>query len=115
MPIRFFVALFVFLAVDAPLSAPAVAAEEWPRSTPEAQGMSSSELGDMLEWVESERLGIRSITVVRHGVVVLDARVSPFVRSDRHDIHSCTKSVLSALVGIAVDYRMRAGRRTENR
>jgi CubicO group peptidase (beta-lactamase class C family) len=65
--------------------------------------MSSVELATMLERIESDNPGIRSVTVVRYGTVVLDSRISPFARVDRHDIHSCTKSVLSALVGIAID------------
>jgi CubicO group peptidase (beta-lactamase class C family) len=65
--------------------------------------MSSVKLATMLERIESDNPGIRSVTVVRHGTVVLDARISPSARGDRHDIHSCTKSVLSALVGIAID------------
>ncbi|MDH3216924.1 MAG: beta-lactamase family protein [Candidatus Krumholzibacteria bacterium] len=65
--------------------------------------MSSVELATMLERIASDNPGIRSVTVVRHGTVVLDSRISPFARGDRHDIHSCTKSVLSALVGVAID------------
>jgi CubicO group peptidase (beta-lactamase class C family) len=65
--------------------------------------MSSVKLATMLERIASDNPGIRSVTVVRFGTVVLDTRISPFARGDRHDIHSCTKSVLSALVGIAID------------
>jgi CubicO group peptidase (beta-lactamase class C family) len=65
--------------------------------------MSSVELATMLKRIEIDNPGIRSVTVVRHGAVVLDTRIPPFARGDRHDIHSCTKSVLSALVGIAID------------
>ena len=64
--------------------------------------MSSVELVAMLERIAIDNPGIRSITVVRHGTVVMDTRISPFAFGDRHDIHSCTKSVLSALVGIAI-------------
>jgi CubicO group peptidase (beta-lactamase class C family) len=71
-------------------------------SEPEAQGVSSAEFATMLEQIESDNPGIRSVTVVRHGAVILDTRISPFQGGDRHDIHSCTKSVLSALVGIAI-------------
>jgi len=107
MPIRIIVALFVFL-VSAPnpsgsRGSPTWPAAQWPHSAPEAQGMSSAELAAMLERIESDNPGIRSVTVVRHGTVVLDARISPSALGDRHDIHSCTKSVLSALVGIAID------------
>jgi CubicO group peptidase (beta-lactamase class C family) len=107
MPIRLIIALFFFVVSAPSLSgsraAPTWPAAEWPHSEPEAQGMSSVELATMLERIESDNPGIRSVTVVRHGTVVLDARISPSARGDRHDIHSCTKSVLSALVGIAID------------
>lgn len=107
MPIRAIVAIFAFLVfapdISAAPAAPTWPAAEWPRSDPEAQGMSSVELAPMLERIGSGNQGIRSVTVVRHGAVVLDARISPFASGDRHDIHSCTKSVLSALVGIAID------------
>jgi len=107
MTIRLAVALFFFLVFAPNLPGTRAAATwpaaEWPHSAPEAQGMSSVELAAMLERIENDNQGIRSITVVRHGTVVLDTRISPFARGDRHDIHSCTKSVLSALVGIAID------------
>ncbi|MCP4570793.1 MAG: serine hydrolase [bacterium] len=65
--------------------------------------MRSTLLATMLEQIGGDNPGIRSVTVIRHGTVVLDARISPLAPGDRHDIHSCTKSVLSALVGIAID------------
>lgn len=107
MPIRLIVALFLFLT-SAPKpsvshEAPTWPAAEWPHSEPEAQGMSSVKLGAMLKRIAIDNPGIRSITVVRHGTVIMDARISPFAPGDRHDIHSCTKSVLSALVGIAIN------------
>jgi len=116
MPIRFIVALFLFVISSPMLSgssaAPTWPAANWPHSKPEAQGMSSVELVAMLERIENDNPGIRSITVVRHGTVVLNARMSPSTRDDRHDIHSCTKSVLSALVGIAIDKGDLPGRDT---
>ena len=103
---RLAVALFLILLsaprLSTPRAAPTWPTAEWPRSGPEAQGMSSAELADMLQRIEGDNPGIRSVTVVRHGTVVLDTRISPFSQGDRHDIHSCTKSVLSALVGIAI-------------
>jgi CubicO group peptidase (beta-lactamase class C family) len=116
MLIRLTVALFlVFLSaleLSSAEAAPSWPAAEWPRSEPEAQGMSSAELATMLEQIEGDNPGIRSITVVRHGTVVMDTRISPFQRGDRHDIHSCTKSVLSALVGIAIGKGDLPGRET---
>jgi len=116
MTIRLIIALFFFLVSAPTLSncqaAATWPAAEWPRSEPEAQGMSSVELATMLERIASGNPGIRSVTVVRHGTIVLDTRIAPFARDDRHDIHSCTKSVLSALVGIAINRGDLPGRDT---
>jgi CubicO group peptidase (beta-lactamase class C family) len=116
MPIRLIIALAFFIVSAPKLSgshaAPTWPAAEWPHSEPEAQGMSSVELANMLERIESDNPGIRSVTVVRHGTVVLDSRIAPVAHGDRHDIHSCTKSVLSALVGIAIDRGELPGRDT---
>ncbi len=107
MPIRPLTALLFFLLctpkISHSLAASTWPAAEWPYSEPEAQGMNSTELASMLERLVSDNPGIHSVTVVRLGAVVLDTRITPFAHGDRHDVHSCTKSVLSALVGIAID------------
>jgi len=65
--------------------------------------MGSVRLADMLEAIRKERHDIDSVSVVRHGYLVVDATVYPFRPDTKHVIHSCTKSVVSALVGIAID------------
>jgi len=77
--------------------------EGWRTSTPEAQGLDSEILADMLETIQSGDYEIESITIIRNGYLVLDAYVSPFGPKSRHDIRSCAKSINSALVGIAID------------
>ena len=77
--------------------------EGWPTSTPEEQGMDSEMLADMLETIEEQDYDVDSVVVVRHGYMVVDATVYPFEPGSRHIIYSCTKSVISVLVGIAID------------
>jgi CubicO group peptidase (beta-lactamase class C family) len=74
---------------------------EWPRSTPEEQGLSSAKLAAMLELLRRENRPVHSVLVVRHGVLVLEAYAHPFNAQTRHGIYSVTKSVTSALAGIA--------------
>lgn len=74
----------------------------WRTSTPEAQGMDSADLTRALTYVTQNGLNVNSVTVVRHGYVVLDAYLHPFGPGERHIIHSCTKSFMSALIGIAI-------------
>ncbi len=76
---------------------------DWPRSTPEEQGLSSEVLANMLEKIDREDMPIHSILVIRHGVLVLEAYVHPFNSQTRHGVYSVTKSVTSALTGIAMN------------
>ncbi|MCO4769633.1 MAG: serine hydrolase [Deltaproteobacteria bacterium] len=81
----------------------------WRSATPEQQGMDSERLLAMLEAYETEavenpELYIDSMTVIRDGYVVADIYPNPrFPRGEMHVIHSVTKSVVSALVGIAIE------------
>ena len=76
--------------------------EGWQHSTPEDQGMRSQILADMMEVIKLNRYNIDSILIVRNGYIVLDAYFYPFSKNLRHPIHSCTKSIMSALIGIAL-------------
>lgn len=71
-------------------------------STPEEQGMDSTRLAAMLDVIKERDYDIDSVSIVRHGYMVLDATVYPFQPDTKHIIHSCTKSIVSALVGIAI-------------
>ena len=82
---------------------PASAAEEWPVSTPGEQDLDAGLLGQMVETIEEEDYDIDSVLVLRNGHLVLDAYFSPFVPDTKHIIHSCTKSVVSILIGIAIE------------
>ena len=81
----------------------------WRTSTPEAQGMRSEMLADMLERIRGNGYRIHSVTIVRNGHLVLDAYFHPFQKGWRHPIHSVTKSIMSALIGIAIDKGYIAG------
>ncbi len=85
-----------------------VAATYWPTagwrsSTPEEQGMDSGLLSAMLGEILEKNYEIDSVTVVRNGYMVADVSIHPFSSTSKHNIYSCTKSVVSALVGIAID------------
>lgn len=79
--------------------------EAWEYASPESQGMDSNILVEMLKSIEDEGIGIDALMVVRNGFVVLDTTVFPFSTfpDARHEVYSCTKSVVSILIGIAID------------
>ena len=74
----------------------------WKSSTPEQQGIDSSALVKLFDEIQAKRLNIHSIIIARHGYIVAEAYAYPFQPGTRHVLYSCTKSVNSALVGIAI-------------
>lgn len=81
----------------------AVPTWNWPRSTPEEQGISSAGLAALLEEIQREQRPIHSILVIRNGVLVLEAYAHPYGPEIRQNVYSTTKSITGILVGMAVD------------
>jgi CubicO group peptidase (beta-lactamase class C family) len=75
---------------------------EWRKSAPEAQGLDSEKLADMLDAVRTRGIPIHSLQVIRNGYLALDTYFYPYNSHDLHDTASVTKSVTATLVGIAV-------------
>ncbi len=77
--------------------------EGWQRSTPEEQGMDSQQLAQVLADITKREFAINTVLVARNGYLVMEANVWPFQPEARHMILSITKSVTSALVGMAIE------------
>lgn len=75
----------------------------WSTTTPEAQGIDSDALADIVERIDRENLPIDSLLMARNGSVVLDAYFFPYLGDRTHDVASVTKSITSTLIGIAID------------
>ena len=75
---------------------------DWARSTPEEQGMDSARLAAMLDTINDNGIYVDGMVVIRNGYLVLEGYRHPFEVDSLHTIMSCTKSVISALVGIAI-------------
>jgi CubicO group peptidase (beta-lactamase class C family) len=56
----------------------------------------------MLETIRDEDIEIHSVVIVKEGKMVLEAYVHPYDRETLHNVKSVSKSVISALVGIAL-------------
>jgi len=74
----------------------------WQNSTPEEQGIDSVPLIAMFDKIKSENLKIRSIIIIRNNRLVLESYVHPYNRDVIHDVKSVSKSILSAVFGIAL-------------
>jgi CubicO group peptidase (beta-lactamase class C family) len=75
----------------------------WRTSNPKALGMDDSLLAKAARTIEQEGLAVHSMLVIRNGAIVTERYYSPYEQGTKHDLHSVTKSVISALVGIAID------------
>jgi CubicO group peptidase (beta-lactamase class C family) len=76
--------------------------QAWRISTPEQQGIDSAALLKLFDEIQQKQLNIHSILIARHGVIVAEGYWYPFQPGYKHVLYSCTKSVNSALVGIAI-------------
>ena len=75
----------------------------WKRSSPEEQGMNSDVLAQMLEKVKEENIPLDSLLILKNGYLVSETYFYPYQAQTLHAVNSCTKSVLSALCGIAIE------------
>jgi len=74
--------------------------EEWQYSTPIDQGMSIRTLNEFFDAVNRY---VDSVLVIRNGYIVFEQNSANFVIDSKHHLFSATKSVLSMLIGIAID------------
>jgi CubicO group peptidase (beta-lactamase class C family) len=77
----------------------------WQKSEAEQQGIDSQILASMLENIKEKELEIDSVQIIRNGKLVLDTYIHPFSKDELHIVHSCAKSVISLLIGIALDQK----------
>lgn len=73
-----------------------------PRSTPEAEGVSSSGIREFVEAADKNVKTMHSFIMLRHGKVVAECWWKPQTAETRHVLHSLSKSFTSTAVGLAV-------------
>ena len=74
-----------------------------PRSTPEAQGISSQAILDYLDTVDKKIDTLHSVMIVRHGHVIAEAWWKPEAADKPHVLWSLSKSFNSTAVGLAIE------------
>lgn len=78
--------------------------DDWPRSTPEAQGLDPEPLDELVRLMdEGERFpDLHSLLIVKNGYLVLEEYFAGWNATRLHTLQSVTKSFTSALIGIAI-------------
>ncbi len=82
-------------------------AGEWGTDTPENHGVSGEQIDDFDR--EMNERPIRSALLIKDGSIVYEYYQEGYSANTRFDIYSCTKSILSAATGIAIDQGDLAG------
>jgi CubicO group peptidase (beta-lactamase class C family) len=81
----------------------------WRTAAPDQQGMDPAVLDELDTKVPESYPQLRSLLVVRHGYLVYERYWHALDAADGHNSHSVTKSITSALVGIALaDHKLKS-------
>jgi CubicO group peptidase (beta-lactamase class C family) len=88
---------------------------EWTEVAPEEQGLDSGKISEMFEFIEDNSIDIHSVIIVRNGYLLtyeylhntqiyryIDNSKTYFGGETLHEQYSTTKSVISILIGIAL-------------
>ena len=76
-------------------------AADLPRSSPEAQGISSPAILAFIEAADKNINSMHSFMFLRHGRVVAEGWWSPYQAESPHSLYSLSKSFVSTAVGLA--------------
>jgi len=73
-----------------------------PRSTPENEGVSSSQIIDFLNAIDTGRVELHSFMFIRHGKVIAEGWWDPYGPDYKHIMFSASKTFTATAVGLAV-------------
>lgn len=73
-----------------------------PRSTPEAEGVSSEAITGFLDAATKSKHEFHSFMMLRHGKVVAEAWWNPYANDLKHTMYSVSKSFTATAIGFAV-------------
>jgi CubicO group peptidase (beta-lactamase class C family) len=73
-----------------------------PRSTPEAEGVSSAQIIDFLNAMDTGRVELHSFLFIRHGKVIAEGWWNPYGSDNKHVMFSASKTFTATAVGLAV-------------
>ena len=73
-----------------------------PRSTPEAQGVSSESINKFLDAVSKSKHELHSFMILRHGKVISEGWWNPYRNDLKHTLYSTSKSFTATAIGFAV-------------
>ncbi len=95
MKLRFLLGLICLVSIPA-------FSQSLPRSTPEAEGVSSEAIQKYIEKIDPKKHELHSYMLIRHGKVISEAWWKPYAADKVHSMYSVSKSWTSTAIGFAV-------------
>lgn len=80
--------------------------QDWSESSPEQQGMDAAKLEKADRRIHDNYPNFYSLLIVRHGFLVYEKYYGGMTRDSANPVYSVTKSVTSALTGIAIQKKL---------
>lgn len=77
--------------------------KDWQTSDSAALGMDTEQLSKLEAKIKSDYSNINGIVVARNGYIAYEQYYNGYGPEDLHHVASVTKSIVSALIGIAID------------
>lgn len=83
--------------------------QKWSVSTPERQGMDAGKLAAADQRIQENYPNVYSLLVVKNGFLVYEHYYQGMKPNDANPVYSVTKSIMSALTGIAIEQKLLPG------
>jgi CubicO group peptidase (beta-lactamase class C family) len=93
----------ILIAIFLLLQSTTFAQTTLPRSTPEAEGVSSAGIIKYLDAIAKSKHEMHSFMLLRHGKVIAEGWWNPYRADLRHTMYSCSKSFTATAVGFAIN------------
>ncbi len=77
--------------------------QEWRTKDPTSTGMDPGKFNDLEQMIKSQFRNLNGIVIIRKGYIVFERYFNGTSPDDSHSLASVTKSITSALIGIAID------------
>ncbi len=76
--------------------------DDWRTSSLEDQGVDSKIISDMKDYMDNLGMVVDSILMIKNGYLVEESYYNTYNRETQHWVYSITKSIMSTLIGIAI-------------
>lgn len=102
---QFLISVFLFLIINSCRNnTTGIEDTYWKTASPESQNVNSNLLNILESKIESGNYGkINSLLIIKNGFLIYEKYFNGFSKEQLHPMYSVTKSVTSALIGIAID------------